>query len=533
MRLACKRFLNDLMRSKLEPDYPYEWDQSKAKEHLDFYPLFTQHVKGKLAGEPIEVEPWQGFIVGNLFGWVHRETRLRRYRIAYNEVARKNSKSTLSSGIGLYMTALDGEGGAEVYSAATTRDQARIVFNDAQQMVKKSKALSKVFGVHQRNIHHLASGSKFEPLSADANTLDGLNVHCGIIDELHAHQKRDVYDVIETATGAREQPLIFVITTAGFNKLGVCYELREYAMKVLRGVVDDDSFFAAIFTLDEDDDWRDESVWMKANPNLGKSKKWDDMRRLAKKAKEMPTARNNFLTKHLNIWVNAASAWMNAEKWAELPEFKVTHSSWPCWIGLDLSSKLDITALIALFRNGENYAFKCKFFLPEETIITKTQTIANLYQTWCDLGFLELTEGNVIDHEAVKESIREWGASYNVQAVCFDPWNATQLATELLAEGVPMVEVHQSVKNLSEAMKECEALTYSGRIAKEVNQCMDWMISNVTCVEDRNGNVFPRKEHRDNKIDGPVALFTALSRALLNDVAYNPYEDDDYEVLIL
>lgn len=549
MRLAAKRFLDDLDRAENDPDFPYYWSEDHVKDVLEFIPLFTRHVKGKLAGKPIEVENWQGFILGNIFGWVYHATDeetgelrynddgsptiLRRFKTAYNEVARKNSKSTLSSGIGLYMTAFDSEGGAEVYSAATTRQQARIVFNDAKEMVNKSTALKKVFGVHTLNIHHKRSASKFEPLSSDAGTLDGLNVHCGIIDELHAHKTRDVYDVIETATGAREQPLIFNITTAGFNKMGVCYEVREYAMKVLRGIVEDHSFFAAIFTLDEGDDWTDEANWVKANPNLGKSKKWEDMRRLAKKAKEMPTARNNFLTKHLNIWVNAASAWMNQEAWDNLPEITEAQENWPCWVGVDLSSKLDITALIALFRDGDNYAFRCKFFVPEDSLIGKSQTLKTLYESWADRDLIELTDGNVIDHEAIKDTLRLWGQVYDVQEVAYDPWSATQLAIELVAEGVPMVEVHQSVKNLSESMKEVEALTLSKRLAREPNSCMDWMISNVTCKEDANGNVFPRKEHRDNKIDGPVALFTALSRALLNDVTYNPYESEDYEIPIL
>ncbi|EMO7838256.1 terminase large subunit, partial [Morganella morganii] len=315
IRLACQRFLDDL---EYGPERGIYFMEERARHILDFY-QFVPHVKGALAGKPIELMPWHTFILINIFGFViplvdeltgeaqydddGDPVLVRRFRTAYNEVARKNAKSTLSSGIGLYMTGADGEGGAEVYSAATTRDQARIVFEDAKNMVKKAKSsLGRLFEFNKLAIYQERSASKFEPLSSDANNLDGLNIHCGIVDELHAHKTRDVWDVLETATGARLQSLLFAITTAGFNREGICYELRDYAIKVLRGVVEDDTFFAAIYTPDEDDDPFDESIWIKANPGLGVCKRFDDMRRLAKKAKEQIAARPNFLTKHLNMW---------------------------------------------------------------------------------------------------------------------------------------------------------------------------------------------------------------------------------------
>lgn len=326
VRLACQRFLNDLEHG---PERGIYFIEDRAQHILEFY-SFIPHVKGALAGKPIDLMPWHVFILINIFGFVipliDEQTGkevvdedgdvvfVRRFRTAYNEVARKNAKSTLSSGIGLYMTGADGEGGAEVYSAATTRDQARIVFEDAKNMLKKSKAtLGRLFEFNKLAIYQERTASKFEPLSSDANNLDGLNIHCGIVDELHAHKTRDVWDVLETATGARLQSLLFGITTAGFNKEGICYELRDYGIKVLRGQVDDDSFFAIIYTLDKDDDPFDETVWQKANPGLGVCKRWDDLRRLAKKAKEQVSARINFFTKHMNIWVTAESSWMDTE----------------------------------------------------------------------------------------------------------------------------------------------------------------------------------------------------------------------------
>ena len=507
VRLACQRFVDDLDK--------YSFDVDKAQRILDFFPDFIRHVKGKLAGKPYELSDWEAFILINLFGFL-AENGKRRFRTAYVEVARKNSKSTFCSGIALFMTAFDMEGGAEVYSAATTRDQARIVFGDAQNMVRKSAPLKKVFGVHKLNIHHMKSASKFEPLSSDAQTLDGLNIHCGIMDEVHAHKTREVWDVVETATGAREQPLILAITTAGFNKQGIGYEQREYVTKVLSNVVDDDTYFGIIFTIDEDDDPFDQDVWIKANPNLGRSKKLDDMQRLAKKASEMPAARNNFLTKHLNVWVNAETAWLDMARWEKLPQRgSLEHlKTLPCYIGLDLANKLDVAAVVAAFPDGNEIHFLCKFYLPENTIYAKSRTIGNMYDTWSQQGHLTLTDGDIIDHEYIEHDIREMLNDFDVKAVGFDPWGSTQMSIRLSEDGAPMVEIPQTVKNLSESMKEIEAKVISGELHKDANPMMDWMASNIVVKLDRNENYFPNKEHPDNKIDGMVALFMAVNRII-------------------
>lgn len=374
VRLACQRFLDDL---KFGEERGVYFSEPRAQHILNFY-KFVPHVKGALAGQPIELMDWHIFILINIFGFViplvneetgeivlrndgsGRPVMVRRFRTAYNEVARKNAKSTLSSGVGLYMTGADSEGGAEVYSAATTRDQARIVFEDAKNMVKKAKpTLGKLFEFNKLAIYQEQTASKFEPLSSDANNLDGLNIHCAIIDELHAHKTRDVWDVLETATGARLQSLLFGITTAGFNKEGICYEQRDYAIKVLRGynsdvegAVKDDTYFAIIFTLDNDDDPFDETVWQKANPGLGICKRWDDLRRLAKKAKEQVSARVNFFTKHMNIWVTAESAWMDMMKWEKCEYIAPRHElkTYPMWAGVDLAHKIDICAAVKLWR---------------------------------------------------------------------------------------------------------------------------------------------------------------------------------------
>ncbi|MFI3308926.1 terminase TerL endonuclease subunit [Ewingella allii] len=532
VRLSCQRFLNDLEHG---PERGVYFSEERAQHILDFY-NFVPHVKGALAGKPIELMAWDVFILINLFGFViplidemtgeqmfdddGDAIMVRRFRTAYNEVARKNAKSTLSSGIGLYMTGADGEGGAEVYSAATTRDQARIVFDDAKNMIKKApRTLGRLFGHVKLNIHQERTASKFEPLSSDANNLDGLNIHCGIVDELHAHRTRDVWDVLETATGARLQSLLFAITTAGTNKEGICFEQRDYAIKVLRGVVEDDTYFAVIYTLDEDDDPFDEKNWPKANPGLGICKRWDDMRRLAKKAKEQIAARPNFFTKHLNIWVTAESAWMDMDRWAKCegvaPDEQLC--AWPLWVGIDLSNKIDICAAAKtwLAPNGHTHS-KFKFWIPEGRLETAPNHIAELYKKWSDAGYLELTDGDVIDHGYIKAEVEAWVKGESLREIAFDPWSATQFSLALAEEGLPLVEVAQTVKNLSESMKTVQADIYGNKFHHDGNPVMTWMMSNVTVKPDKNNNVFPNKSTPENKIDGPVALFTAKSRLIVN-----------------
>ncbi|MDH2121653.1 terminase large subunit [Pantoea brenneri] len=532
VRLACQRFLNDLEHG---PERGIYFSEDRAQHILDFY-NFVPHVKGALAGKPIELMPWHVFILINIFGFVvplidemtgrtvldedGDTIMVRRFRTAYDEVARKNAKSTLSSGIGLYMTGADGEGGAEVYSAATTRDQARIVFDDAKNMIKKApRTLGRLFGHVKLNIHQERSASKFEPLSSDANNLDGLNIHCGIVDELHAHRTRDVWDVLETATGARLQSLLFAITTAGTNKDGICYEQRDYAIKVLRGVVEDDTYFALIYTLDEGDDPFDEANWPKANPGLGVCKRWDDMRRLAKKAKEQVAARPNFFTKHLNIWVTAESAWMDMDRWAKcegLPESDKLNS-WPVWVGIDLANKIDICAAAKTWLSPEGHTYSAyKFWIPEGRLVTAPNHISELYRKWSDAGHLELTDGDVIDHAYIKAEVEAWVKGEDLREIAFDPWSATQFSLALAEEGLPMVEVAQTVKNLSESMKTVQADIYGGKFHHDGNPVMTWMMSNVTVKPDKNDNVFPNKSTPENKIDGPVALFTAKSRLIVN-----------------
>ncbi|HHQ4312163.1 TPA: terminase large subunit [Serratia fonticola] len=538
VRLSCQRFLNDL---KVGAERGITFSEARAQHILNFY-KFVPHVKGALAGQPIELMDWHIFILINIFGFIiplidentgevvlrndgsGRPVMVRRFRTAYNEVARKNAKSTLSSGVGLYMTGADGEGGAEVYSAATTREQARIVFEDAKSMIKQARpTLGRLFEFNKLAIFQEQTSSRFGPLSSDANNLDGLNIHCAIVDELHAHKTRDVWDVLETATGARLQSLLFGITTAGFNKEGICYELRDYAIKVLQGAAtgqfEDDTFFGIIFTLDKDDDPFDEKVWQKANPGLGICKRWDDLRRLAKKAREQVSARHNFFTKHMNLWVTAEAAWMDMLKWGECDFIAPQHElkTYPLWVGVDLSNKIDICAAVKIWQANNGHAHAdFKFWLPEGRLERCSRQMAELYRKWAELGKLTLTDGDVIDHAQIKEELQQWVAGESLREIGFDPWSATQFSLALAEEGLPLVEVPQTVRNFSEAMKEIEALVYGGRLHHSNHPVMNWMMSNVTVKPDKNDNIFPNKSTPEAKIDGPAALFTAMSRVLVN-----------------
>lgn len=515
-RLACRRQLDDLENAH---GRGLVFDADRAERIVKFFEL-TPHVKGRWAGAPIELEPWQVFILTTVFGWV-RGDGTRRFRSAYNEVARKNAKSTMSAALGLYMLTADGEPGAEVYSAATTHDQARIVFNDARVMTLKSPRLAQRIGVNARNLHVLSTGSKFEALSAEYRSLDGLNVHCAIIDELHAHKTRAVYDVIETATGARSQALLWMITTAGSNRAGICYEQRTYITKILEGLVEDDSCFGIIYSIDDGDDWTDPETWIKANPNLGVSVYFDDLERQCLKAQQLPSARNAFLTKRLNVWVNADTAWMDMQAWeacGRQPLDPVMFECDECYMGLDLASKVDVAVLMLLFlRDGHYYCFG-RYYLPEETVEAQAHATHAHYAGWAREGLLTLTPGNVIDFGCIRDDILDLSGRFDVQQIAYDPWQATHLATELYNQGAPMVECRPTVQNFSEPMKELEALVRSGKLHHGGDPVLTWMVSNVVCHLDRKDNIYPNKERPENKIDGVVALIMALGQLLRNRV---------------
>ena len=543
VQLACQRQLNDLARFKGK-DSPYRFNPKLSDRNgRGFHPAdnlcaFIErlpHVKGPLAGEPISLEPWQVFILTTVFGWVTPDGK-RRFRRSYIEVPRGNAKSTLSSAVALYMLAADHEGGAEVYSLATTRDQARIVFGDAQTMARRSPGFRTRFSVNvgAHNMHVLASGSKFEALSAEGSTLDGLNIHFGCVDELHAHKTRTVYDVVETGTGKRDNSLLWVITTAGSNRAGICYEVRTFVSKLLDGVFEDDTQFGIIYGLDDGDDWTSENALIKANPNWGISVRPEILGPLQAKAMQLPSAVNNFKTKHLNEWVNADTAWMDMRAWDACADTSLDIDNFigqPCWIGLDLASKTDIAALILIFAHPEiadAYLTFGKYYLPEDTVHSAGNS---QYSGWMRIDRLTVTPGNVIDFSWIEADLLDMASRFAIQAVAFDTFQATQLSTRMLAEGLPMIEVRPTVLNFSEPMKILEALVLQKKLAHDGDPVLTWMASNVVAHLDVKDNIYPRKERPENKIDGIVALIMALSRAIKPGDAV--VLGADYELMLL
>ena len=543
VRNACQRQLSDLARFKGKGS-PYLFNPKLTdRSGRSFYPAdnicafieHLPHVKGPLAGEPIHLEPWQVFILTTVFGWVKPDGK-RRFRRSYIEVPRGNAKSTLSSAVALYMLAADGEGGAEVYSLATTRDQARIVFGDAQVMARKSPGFRNRFKVEvgAHNMHVLASGSKFEALSAEGSTLDGLNIHFGCVDELHAHKTRTVYDVVETGTGKRDNSLLWVITTAGSNRAGICYEVRTFVTKLLEGVLEDDSQFGIIYGLDDGDDWTSEEALIKANPNWGISVRSEVLLPLQAKAMQLPSAVNNFKTKHLNEWVNADTAWMDMRAWDANSDASLDLDAFagrPCWIGLDLASKTDIAALVLVFEHPEiegGYAVFGRYWLPEDTVSASENS---QYAGWARSGKIIVTPGNVIDFGWIEGELVAMASRFEVRAVAFDPFQATQLSTRMLMEGLPMIEVRPTVLNFSEPMKSLEALVLQKKLQHDSDPVLTWMASNVVAHLDAKDNIYPRKERPENKIDGVVALIMALSRAIQPDSGL--VIDSSYQLLVL
>ena len=422
--------------------------------------------------------------------------------------------------LGLYHLYADKEASAEVYSAAKTRDQARIVFGDAQAMVRASAQLNKDLGVHRSNIHHTQSNSKFEPLASDAGSLEGRNPSFSIVDEVHTHPNADVWDVLAIASGARAQPIQFGITTAGTNRDGVAYQLRDYLIKTINGQVEDDSFWGQVYTLDEGDSWDTPESFAKANPNYGKSVQPDDMERLAKQAAESPSAKVNFMTKRLNVWQNASEAWLNMRDWDACGvEDRPPLSSMvgkPCYMGLDLASVSDFTCVALLFPdNGKVYQY-VQSFLPEDTIYEKTGHYGRLYQGWMEEGLIRMTEGNVTDLKYIKEFILECCEKYKVREIAFDPWGASELSADLIDKGLPMIKMGQGISAMSSPSKTLESLVKSKKLVHGNDPVVSWMASNCEVYTDVNDNIKVRKGVHENKIDAIIATIMALGRLDVN-----------------
>lgn len=514
-KLFVLRHLRDLKTGKARGLW---FDVDAAQRVIDFF-SFLHHSKGEWANTPIVLEPWQQFHLAVIFGW-KRADGTRRFRESYNEIARKNGKSTIAAGVGLYLFIADDEPGSEVYAAATKRDQAKIVHLEAERMVKASPGLRRRIGIVKNNLHVPNTASKFEPLGADEDSMDGLNPNGVIIDEMHAHKTRGVYDVLRTATGSRRQPLMFVITTAGFDRQSVCYELHDYAIKVLTGAIEDDTFCGFICAIDDKDDWRDPACWVKANPNLGVSVKLESLEGQANKAKELPAEQNSFRRLRLNQWTEQLTAWISVALWERNghPVDLIALRGRRCFAGLDASSTTDLSALVLVFPPDDEetrWQIVPFFWIPEENMQERMRRDRGQYDAWVRDGLIEATEGNIIDYAFIRARVHDVVDEVNLVELVYDRWNTTQLITQLMDDGITCVPFGQGFQSMSAPTKELEKMLLGELLAHDNNPVLRWMAANVAIKQDEAGNRKPNKQKSRSRIDGIVALIMALGRAMV------------------
>lgn len=551
VRLACERHLRDLDRK----DGDVCFIQQTADHAISFFEEFLIFYEGQWSGMPFILQPWQKFIIGSLFGWKAKDGT-RRFRTAYIEAAKGCGKSPIAAGVGLYGLCFDGESGAEIYSAATTREQAGILFRDAKAFVGGSPALLEILTVGQHNIAYESENSFFRPVSSEHRGLDGKRPHMALIDEIHEHPDAVVVDKIRAGTKGRRQAMIFEITNAGYDRHSVCFQHHEYTEKILEGIIKNDSWFGFMTGLDvcdkcaaegktipqegcpDCDDWRNEKTWAKANPNLGISIKTKYLREQVDEAIQMPSKQN--IVKRLNfcIWTESFTKWLPADKWAAcgLPVDPKTLKSRTCYAGLDLSTNIDLTALVLVFPpEGEEtrYQVLCRFFLPEENMRERVRRDKVPYDVWAREGFITSTPGDLIDYAFILAQIKNDLQEYQIAELAFDRWGSQKITTDLQdlgfvidekASGPKLIQFGQGFASMSAPTKEVEKMILGGEISHGGNPVLSWMVSNVAIREDPAGNRKPDKEKSVERIDGAVALIMAIGRAMLKINTYSQYE---------
>lgn len=526
-RLACARHLTDRAREN-KSWFPYRFDSKQASRFFRFAGKL-KHYKGRqFVGKPIDLSPYQQFTLGSVFGWRHVGTGLRRFTTSYKEVPRKTGKSLEAAIVALYVPFFEGEAGAEGYCVATKRSQAEIVLNDSIRLAGRS-GLRERLQLNKKSIVHEQSASSLKALGGDASTQDGLNPYFVSVDEMHAMKSRDLLDVMESATGARLSYLFYQITTAGDDPVSVCGDQHNYACNILDGTLEDDestlAFFAFIAHADIDDDPWDPLTWRKANPHWGISINPDEFAKLAAKAMKMPGAAAEFKQKRLNLWVNSYEPWLSLEGWTKgqiataREEFLEQLAGAPCFVGIDLSSKIDLCAVSALFPphgDRRHWCVDLSAFTPEDTVDIRQHRDRAPYRTWIDQGWLDTTPGNRIDYDAVFNRVKELTQYYDVQAIGVDPWNAGNLITDLQNEGLQAIEVPQTFAHLSGASKEFEGEVLDGLVDANGNPLMRWATGNAVVQRDGKDNIQPIKKKSRGRIDPVVA--TVIARRLAGSV---------------
>lgn len=525
--LACQRHLDDLAWQD-DASFAFRFDEKAAARVCAFIELMP-HTKGKWAagGETLKLEPWQVFMVCCIFGWKRKRDNKRRFRKALLIVPRKNGKSALAAAIGNYMFAADGEHGAEVYSGATSEKQAWEVFRPARLMVQKRPDLRSHYGVsvNAKNLHIMANESRFEPMIGKPG--DGASPSCAIVDEYHEHETDHMFSTMETGMGAREQPLMLVITTAGDNIAGPCYQMQVEAQQALEGTRRDDETFALIYGVDEGDEWTDPAIVRKANPNIGVSVFDDFLMARQTEAMSSPRKAGAFKTKHLNIWVQSRAAYFNvlrfqqvADKGLKLEDF----DGQECIVGIDLAEKRDLTAVEVLFRYKDGFARFGRYYLPEETVELPEN---EHFRRWRDEGLLTQTEGAVTDEREIFDDLMDFASRFRVREVAFDPHHSRQMSILLMEQGVPCIDFGNRPLLMNEPMRKMDALIAAGHLYHNGDQAFEWMLSNVVLRSKVSDLHSPAKERPENKIDAPVACMMALGRWMQDEaVAATPWDAD-------
>lgn len=529
VRLACQRHIDDLQKSVNDKDYPYRFDREKAERACRFVQLLP-HSSGDLKGQKLKAEPWQLFIFACIFGWLRKKDKKRRFTEAYVRVARKNGKSFFAAGIGMYMFCADGENSAEVYCGATQMRQAKKVFTPARNMARMLPALQGHFGIDVW-VDKLTrdDGSVFAPVVGDPG--DGDSPSCAIIDEYHEHQTDTLYQTMTTGMGARSQPLTLIITTAGSNLASPCYDKDKEVKEIMDGMLPGDHVFGMIYELDVGDDWQNPVNLIKANPNIGVSISYDYLVKKLEIARTVPRQTNAVKTKHLNMWVSAASAFFSLEFWKKAEDKTLKFSDFrqdECIYALDLAAKLDLNAGIPLFTReieGKRhyYCIGAQFWVPHDTVYSpdpKHAKAAEKYQVWVESGHLTDTDGAEADYREILASILDLQDEQKVRInlIPIDPSGATALSHELADNGFEPINIRQDYTNMSPPMKELEAALAGGRFHHDGNPILMWCISNVIGknIPGSDDVVRPTKGDNQSKIDGAVALLMAIGRAMLH-----------------
>lgn len=526
---ACMRFLKDIERAGTD-QFPFVFDEAKAERFLEWMRLF-KHTKGVLAGQHIEPHIIQKFVFGNIYGWVHEKTGQRRFKKAYWQVARKNAKSQSLACVASYEAMALGENMAEIYIGATKTEQSRIVWNEIKAQLKGCEYLKGKYKVAYGKIEHLKSGSVIVPLSKEAGkTGDGLNVQAGIIDEYHAHTTSEIYDVLVSGMAARKQPLLMVITTAGFDLNNPCYQVEyKYVLQILdpNSPIENDEYFVMINELDKDedgnliDDITDERCWVKANPIVCTYEEgMNYLRGELKAALDVPEKMRNFLTKNMDVWIDQKEhGYMKMDKWAlcgQDIDMEILKGM-ECYVGVDLSSKIDLTSVAFEFKKDGKYIVLSHSFMPEDTFRAKMQTDKVPYDLWVKQGWITTTPGAVVDYNFIKRYLQDFEKQYQVKIkeICVDPYNATQFMQDMEAQGYTAVEIRQGIPTLSEPTKNFREQVYLGNVIHNNNPVLTWAVSNAITRPDHNENIMLDKSKSRERIDPIAAVIDAHVRAML------------------